>query len=152
MRFEQLRSVLQKLAPTFHRQVSDYYLELSEKDISPRVALMLDYLIEHEQKRALALGDFCTDSNKALLDHWFKGIEIEFPQIDSATIDPAAAHDLDLLVKSAANYKQFLIEYYSHLIEKCTEPEVSKLFESLKYQEEKALKRLVRHAQGLADL
>jgi rubrerythrin len=152
MRFEQLRTVLQKLAPDFHRQVSNYYLALSEKEVSPRVLLMLDYLIEHEQKRALALAEFCTKEQKALLDHWLKGVETEFPQINAAMIDPAATHDLDLLVKSAAVYKTILIDYYSHLLEKCSDPAVSKLFTALRDQENKALKRLVRHAQGLADL
>lgn len=152
MRFEQLRTVLQKLAPDYHRQVSGYYLDLSETEVSPRVRLMLDYLIEHEQKRALALSEFCAEEHESLLDHWLKGVEQEFPQIDAKTIDPAATHDLNLLIKSTAIYKTILIDYYSHLLEKCSEPKVVKLFTALRDQENKALKRVVRHAQGLADL
>ncbi len=59
MRFEQTRTILQHLAPDYHRTVSDYYRVLAEGDVSPRVRMMLDYLIDHEQHRALALGEYC---------------------------------------------------------------------------------------------
>ncbi len=59
MRFEQTRTILQQLAPAYHRQVSGFFQQLAEGEVSPRVRLMLDYLIDHEEHRALALGEFC---------------------------------------------------------------------------------------------
>jgi len=56
MRFEQTRTILQKLAPDYHRQVSDHYQRLADGDVSPRVRLMLEYLIDHEDHRALAFA------------------------------------------------------------------------------------------------
>ena len=58
MRYEQLHNILHHLAPAYHRKVSDYYQALADGDVSPRVQLMLDYLIDHEQHRALALAEF----------------------------------------------------------------------------------------------
>ena len=58
MRFEQVKSLLQHLIPNYHRKVSDYYQEMANGDVSPRVRLMLDYLIDHELHRALALGEY----------------------------------------------------------------------------------------------
>lgn len=152
MRFEQVRTILQKLAPDYHRQVSSFYQEMAERDVSPRVRLMLDYLIDHEQSRALALGEFCQGAPQHLLDQWLKGVESHFPQVDSTVIEEGAGSDLDLVVKSAAIYKKNLIDYLSHLHEQCSDRKVRNLFQTLKDQEEKAMKRMIRHAQGLADL
>ena len=152
MRFEQTRTILQQLAPDYHRRVSDYYQEMSEGDVSPRVRLMLDYLIDHEQHRALALGEFCHDAPHQVLDHWLKGLEINFPEARAERLEPSAATDLDQLIKAAVNYKNELITYLTHLLDHCSDQQTRHLFQTLKTQEEKALKRMVRHAQGLADL
>jgi rubrerythrin len=152
MRFEQVRTVLQKLAPEYHRRVSAFYQGLLEADVSPRVRLLLEYLVDHERDRALALEEFCSGMPQPLLDHWVKGVEVHFPKADVALIDSAASCDIGLLIKSAALYKTLLIDYYTHLLEKNSEKDVVKLFESLKSQEEKALKRMIRHEQGLSDL
>lgn len=152
MRFEQTRTILQQLAPDYHRRVSSYYQALADGEVAPRVRLMLDYLIDHEQHRALALGEFCHDAPHQVLDHWIKGVEISFPQAKAEQLGAAAADDLDQLIKAAVNYKSSLIDYFAHLLEHCSDPQTSYLFEKLKLQEEKAMKRMIRHAQGLADL
>ncbi len=152
MRYEQTKALLQHLIPEYHRTVGRYYQALAEDEVSPRVRLMLDYLIDHELHRALALGEFCRNASSHVLEHWFKGVEISFPTARPETIDAAAKSDLDQLIKSAVAYKVNLILYFTHLLEHCSEKEAHHLFLTLKNQEEKALKRMVRHAQGLADL
>ena len=152
MRFEQTRTILQQLAPEYHRRVSDYYQTLADGDVSPRVRLMLDYLIDHEQHRALALGEFCHGAPHKVLEHWLKGVEISFPQAKAEVLEAAAATDLDMLIKAAVSYKGCLIDYFSHACEHCSDDQTRNLFEKLKLQEEKAMKRMIRHAQGLADL
>jgi rubrerythrin len=152
MRFEQVRAILQNLVPEYHRKVSGYYLEMADEELSPRVRLMLDYLIDHEQHRALALGEYCKDTSHHILEHWFNGLEINFPSPSQDILNESAKTDLDQLIKSAVTYKKNLTSYFGHLLDHCTEEEVSDLFQTLKKQEEKAMKRLIRHAQGLADL
>lgn len=51
MRYEQVRTILQQLAPAYHRRVSGYYQLLAEGSVSPRVRMMLDYLIDHGRYR-----------------------------------------------------------------------------------------------------
>ena len=152
MRFEQVRAILQHLVPDYHRKVSDYYQAMADGEVSPRVRLMLDYLIDHELHRALALGEYCKDTSHHVLEHWFKGVEIAFPQARHDILGDAARTDLDQLVKSAVTYKTNLTSYFGHLLEHCTEKETFNLFQTLKSQEEKAMKRMIRHSQGLADL
>lgn len=152
MRFEQTRTILQHLVPNYHRTVSRYYQALADGEVSPRVGLMLDYLIDHEQHRALALGEYCRDASPHVLDHWFKGVEINFPQARADLLGDAARTDLDELIKAAVNYKRSLIDYFAHLLEHCRDKDSLNLFKTLKTQEEKAMKRMIRHAQGLADL
>ena len=152
MRFEQTRTILHQLAPNYHRAVSDYYLALSEGDVSPRIRLMLDYLIDHEQHRALALGEYCRDASPHVLDHWFKGVEINFPDAREDVLGEDARTDLDQLIKAAVSYKSTLISYFAYLLDHCVGEETTHLFRTLKTQEEKAMKRMIRHSQGLADL
>lgn len=152
MRFEQVRTLLQKQAPDYHRQVSHLYQEMAEEKVSPRIRLMLDYLVDHEQSRALALGEFCEDAPQQLLDQWLKGVQIHFPQVDRTFIESDCASNLDQLVKSAVLYKKKLIDYFSHVLLHCEDRKVKNLLQTLNDQEEKAMKRMIRHAQGLADL
>ena len=152
MRFEQTRTILQQRAPGYHRQVSDFFQQLAEGEVSPRVRLMLDYLIDHEEHRALALSEFCHGAPHKVLEHWLKGLEVEFPKADAAILQETARNDLDQLIKSAVGYKQVLINYYAYAAEHSSDRQVGTLFEKLKSQEEKAMKRMIRHAQGLADL
>ena len=152
MRFEQTRTILQKLAPDYHRAVSHYYQVMADGDVAPRVRLLLDYLIDHEQHRALALKEFCEEASPGVLDHWFKGVEFTFPVAEAKVLGAAAKTDLDQLIGAAVTYKSNLINYFSHLIDHCSDKQTLQLFQSLKHQEEKAMKRMIRHAQGLADL
>ncbi len=152
MRYEQTRAILQHLAPDYHRTVAAYFQDMANGDVSPRVRLMLEYLIDHELHRALALGEFCSDASHHVLEHWFKGVEIRFPDARLDTLDDAARTDLDQLVKAAVCYKRNLINYFAHLLEHSTDEELTNLIQTLKYQEEKAMKRMIRHSQGLADL
>lgn len=152
MRYEQTRTILQKLAPEYHRRLSQFYQQFAETVESPRVRLMLDYLIDHEQHRALALIDFCHDKPHKVLEHWLKGLEVNFPEARADVLVPLAATDLDQLIKAAVSYKQTLIAYFSHATEHCSDQQTRNLFQTLQTQEEKAMKRMIRHAQGLADL
>jgi hypothetical protein len=152
MRFEQTRTVLQQLTPDYHRKVCSYFQALADGEVSPRVRLMLDYLIDHEQHRALALEEFCRGASHHVLDHWFKGLEINFPQASADILGDSARTDLDQLVKAAVEYKRTLVSYFSYLLDHCSDKETLHLVLTLKTQEEKAMKRMIRHAQGLADL
>lgn len=152
MRFEQTRTILRKLAPDYHRAVSRYYQIMADGEVTPRVRLMLDYLIDHEQHRALALKEFCEDAPPQALDYWLKGLEVNFPEARADLLGEAARRDLDQLLGAAIGYKNNLLSYFAHLLEHCSDKKTFELFQTLKNQEEKALKRMIRHAQGLADL
>lgn len=152
MRYEQVRTILQQLAPAYHRRVCDYYQQLAEGEVSPRVRMMLNYLIDHELERARALGEFCHAAPHKVLDHWLKGLESNFPVADPAILSKAAASDLDQLVKAAVGFAVILINYFTYAGEHSGDQPTRHLFQTLKTQEERAMKRMVRHAQGLADL
>jgi len=152
MRFEQAGNILRKLAPDYHRAVSRHFQIMADGDVSPRVRLMLDYLIDHELHRALALKEFCEEAPPRAFDHWIKGLDSHFPEARASLLTDAARKDLDHLLCAAIGYKTELINYFACLVEHCTDQKIRSLFETLKNQEEKAMKRMIRHAQGLADL
>jgi len=152
MRFEQTRDILQHLVEPYHRTVSRLYQEFGQEDISPRNRLLLDYLIEHELRLALAIHDFMESAPENVVDYWFKRIEIPFPTPDASPLTDACRNDLDGLVGAAIRFKTPLLDFYEHLLATCDSVEARQLFAALRAQEEKSMKRLIRHAQGLADL
>lgn len=152
MRFEQTGNILKKLAPSYHLKVREYFQQFSEGEVSPRVRMMLDYLMDHEELRARALAEFCETVPKQVLEHWLKGLEVEFPKMVDNLLDDGCRYDLNELIRVVVTYKQALIDYYQYAFEHAADPKTSAMFEQLKNQEDKAMKRLIRHAQGLADL
>lgn len=152
MRFAQTRDILQQQVAPYHRTVSQHYQEFSAQKISPRNQLMLDYLIDHELRLALAIHDFMGAAPPKALDYWFKRIEIPFPAATAEVLTDACRCDLDALVGAAIHYKTALIAFYGHLLQNCDDAKAAHLFQTLKDQEEKGMKRFIRHAQGLADL
>jgi len=152
MRFEQTRDILQHQVAPYHSTVSHLYENFAEQEMTPRNRLMLDYLIEHERHLALAIHDFIAEAADNTLDYWFKRIEIPFPVPDGNILTDACRTDLDQLVGAAIQYKKSLIDFYDHLVQQCDESETADLFQTLKIQEEKGMKRFIRQSQGLEDL
>jgi len=152
MRFEQTRDILHHLVASYHRSVSRLYQEFADLKITPRNRLMLEYLVDHELRLALAIHDFMAEAPEAALDYWFKRIEIPFPAPCKETLSDGCRSDLDQLVGAAISFKTNLLNFYEHLLANCDSAESIQLFKALKGQEEQSMKRLIRHAQGLADL
>jgi hypothetical protein len=152
MRFAQTREILQQQVAPYHRTVSQLYQDFSGQETSPRNQLMLDYLVDHELRLALAIHDFMAAAHPGALDYWFKNIEIPFPAATPEVLTAACCTDLDALVGAAIHYKTALITFYGHLLLTCNDAAAAHLFQTLKDQEEKGMKRFIRHAQGLADL
>ncbi|MHB8058237.1 MAG: aminoglycoside phosphotransferase [Desulfuromonadaceae bacterium] len=152
MRFEQTRDILQHQVIEYHHKARQLYEEFAAEELSARNRLMLDYLIDHERRLALAIHDFMADAPAKALDYWFKRIEIPFPVPDGSILTDACRTDLDQLVGAAIQYKTSLIAFYDHLVQQCDETETANLFQTLKTQEEKGMKRFIRQSQGLEDL
>lgn len=152
MRFEQTREILTHQVAEYHRTVSRLYQEFALRELTPRNRLLLDYLVDHELRLALAIHDFMSEAPEASLDYWFKRIEIPFPTPEAATLTDGCRSDLDQLVGATISFKKALLGFYEHLLANCDAIEPRQLFTALLLQEEKSMKRLIRHAQGLADL
>ena len=152
MRFEQTRDILQHQVAEYHRAVSRLYQDFAEQGAAPRNRLMLDFLVDHELRLALAIDDFMAEAPHSTLEYWFKRIDIPFPVPGEETLTAACRTDLDQLVGAAIHYKSALISFYDHLVQQCDAPETADLFQTLRTQEQKGMKRFIRHAQGLEDL
>ena len=152
MRFDQTRDILQFQVAEYHRAVGRLYQVFAKQEISPRNLLMLEYLIDHELRLALAIDDFMAEAPPSALDYWFKRIEIPFPVPAAGILTDSSRTDLNQLVGTAVHYKTALIEFYDHLLQQCDAEETAKLFQAIRDQEDKGMKRFIRHAQGLEDL
>lgn len=152
MRFDQTRDILQHQVAPYHSAVSRLYEDFLEKEVAPRNRLMLEYLIEHEVRLALAIHTFIAEAPAKDLDYFFKRIAIPFPVPEEAKLTDSCRTELDQLVGAAIGYKKALINFYDHLVQQCESAETADLFQNLKAQEEKGMKRFIRHSQGLEDL
>lgn len=152
MRFTQTRDILQHQVAEYHRAVSRLYETFADQQTAPRNRLMLEYLVDHELRLALAIHDFMGEAATSTLDYWFKRIGLPFPVPSQETLTASCRTDLDQLVGAAISYKSALISFFDHLLQQCDATETANLFQALRTQEEKGMKRFIRHAQGLEDL
>jgi rubrerythrin len=152
MRFDQTRDILQHQVAEYHRALSRLYRDCTIWEVSPRNRLMLDYLVEHEARLALAIDEFLAEAPHEALDYWFKRIEQPFPVPDPALLTKACLTDLDQLIGAAIRFRTALIAFYDHLLQQCDAEQTATLFRTLRDQEEQGMRRFVRQAQGLADL
>jgi hypothetical protein len=152
MRFDRTRDILQQQVTQYHRAVSRLYQDFAATELSPRNRLMIDYLVDHELRLALAIQDFMDSAAPGALEQWFKSIALPFPTPDGETLTDSCRTDLDQLVGAAIAYKSALIAFFDHLLLSCDSDDTRQLFQALKTQEENGMKRFIRHAQGLEDL
>lgn len=152
MRFGQTRDILQHQVIEYHHAIGQIYQDFGAEELVPRNRLMLDYLIDNELRLAQAIQRFMAEAPANVLDYWFRRIEIPFPVPDANLLTTACRSDLDQLAGAAIHFKKSLIDFYAHLVQQCDEPKTAYLFQTLRTQEEKGMKRFIRQAQGLADL
>ena len=148
--FEQAKDVLHH-CQSFHRKVGGYYTTLRDNVNSPRVQLLLDYLVDHEHKIADALEKYEETASRNVLNTWLQTITVteRLPLFDRVECDPDMT--LDDVLDIGLHFDTVLMNCYRVVRDSVEYQEVRDVFQNLMEFEEQERNSLVRVAQSTAD-
>ncbi len=152
MRFKQIEDILNWVAQ-FHGDLESKYLELKVGAEKERVALLLDYLADHEHNLANAIMKYREDAAPHLLSTWFNQVpEVNYLRKLSALSQHLSGADTMEVVNMAIECHDLLIDMYKSLQAAGDTPSTKALFQSLLEMEEHEKIRMVRDAARLESL
>ena len=148
--FEQTKDVLVH-CQNFHRRVGVYYAMLRANVLSPRVQLLLDYLIVHEEKLAHDLDAYQKTAPARILNTWLQTITVtdKLTLLDREEVDPKMT--LDDVLALGLYFDTVLLECYRVVRDSVEFEDVRTAFQNLLEMEEQEKHSLVRIAQSTAD-
>lgn len=152
MQIETLKDVIQ-WTQLYHQKLSKCMQECKTKQTDERAQLLLDYLIEHEEKISSMLPLFEAKADKNTLDTWC----IEY--IDKSPINPYTACNLSFanlstqeIITEIETQHNHIIELYRYLIGRASIPSYIELMTELVSMEEHEAKNMMQGANRLEDL
>lgn len=152
MRFKQIEDILHWVTQ-FHGDLESKYLELKADAEKERVALLLDYLADHEHNLANAIMKYRKDAAPRLLSTWFNQIpEVNYPERLSALSQHLSGADTMEVVNMAIKCHDMLIDMYKSLQAVSDTTSSKELFQSLLEMEAHEKIRMVRDAARLESL
>ena len=151
MRFEQGCDLLDH-AKLFHRQVSEFYVDLAGHEEGKRVKLLLKHLGRQEKHLEESLAEYEDGASRQLLDSWFQFTHdestLKMPEINEIKTDMTVAD----VIRIGLALDDRLIEFYKESADSAEIPEVREVFENLLEMEEEEKHTLVRAALESIDI
>lgn len=152
MRFKQIEDILDWVTQ-FHADLEVKYRELKVGAEKERVALLLDYLADHEHNLANAIMRYKDDASSRLLSTWFNQMpEVNYPERLAALSQHLSDGGTSEVVNMAIECHDLLIDMYKSLQVSNDTPSSKALFQSLIAMEEHEKMRMVRDAARLEGL
>lgn len=151
MPYGQAKEILD-YARDFHHRVSKFYQQLANKAQAPRVKLLLDYLVRHEQNLEQALKDFEQDASRKAMNTWYQYSKEQrtFAPLDALSYP--AEMSVEDVIKIGTAIDNCLIESYKGVVETTANSEVREIFENLLQMEEQEKHVKARIALGINDI
>lgn len=136
----------------FHKNLSNFYDQLSNEVERPRVQLLLEYVSGHTKRLEESLAKYQLDAPEEVLDTWFQYLpELESLDGDlNMTIRPDMS--VDMAVQVVVSFMEKLANIYRHLAERSLNAQVSDLFNQLLEYEEKDKRQFVTDAAMMGDI
>lgn len=134
--YENVDNVLSILAD-FHRHLANMFRLSGEHQSGERARLLLNYLSDHQAKRAAALEDFRKDAAPSLMKNWF---QIPFPEAPQTFLDgldlsgEVGEDEIHAVVSRVDDFMSRLLNYVKSRAETTN---VRELFEDLLSIEER---------------
>lgn len=151
MTVQTARDILDR-ARYFHQQLHAYYEALKGRLEQPKLHLILDYLMQHEERMEQALEDYEDDIADKVAETWFKySPEMS---IDEAISNIKITKDmsLDQLMTIAIQLENHFVRLYEHAADQAVSPDVKEVFEQLKKETMKDRTKLSRDLVDMQDL
>lgn len=153
MRFKQVKDIIDWIIE-FHNDLSKKYHQMSEKNQSVRVKLLLDYLSDHETQLKQALEKYKNESNvDSVLQTWFNQMpNPDYPKTLQELRACLCCVSVDETVTMAIQFHDLLIRMYEDLRNSSETQTVKDFFQSLYDMENHEKMRMVRDAARLGDI
>ncbi len=134
----------------FHKQLSDYFSELSEEADKKRVKVLLSYMSRHEKNFEKATAEYNEKTKQRLMDTWMQYA----PDYGMLDIEQVKRIDSDMsvddVVDTALKLDEQLVKFYEKAERLVDYKVVKNLFAKLKVQEEADKAETVKVAQSIS--
>ncbi|GAB4300149.1 MAG: hypothetical protein Fur0034_12530 [Desulfuromonadia bacterium] len=152
MRFITVRGLLTDHISPYHRRLTETFRRYLSGELPPRVRLLVEYLVEYEEKRVDAIRSFIQElSGDETIERWTPYPDTPLV-LDESSFDRETFADFDRLAGLLLVCRSRLVEFLDACASAATDPLVRRIFLSLRLQEERGMKRFARQIQGLSDL
>ena len=151
MSCERTRDILAD-AEAFHRQIGEYYQQLSDQAEKQRIKMLLDYLSRHEEQLADSLADYEQSASTAVMDTWFQSKhKLNFCEtLKDVEVKPEMS--VDDVIDLGLKLDECLITMYRDLAENAQCEDVRTVFQNLLDMEEEEKRQLVRNSLRVMDI
>ncbi|PCI21903.1 MAG: ATPase [Piscirickettsiaceae bacterium] len=136
-----------------HQSLANCMKRCVNENENSRARLLLNYLIEHEQKLSNVLVEFNKSGNEKALNTWCVEYLDKSPVILRSDNDrPFAQMEADEIMGTISRHHHQIIELYNYLLGQADIPEAQDLLEQLVSLEEHEVMRMAQAANRLSDL
>ncbi len=151
MPYGQAKEILD-YAREYHRRVSDFYQQLSDKTDSARVKMLLDYLVRHKAHLDKALGEFEDEIKSKALEAWYQYSQDQclFAPLDATQY--SASMTVEEVLALGVTIDSCLLASYKGMVDTATTSEVRAIFENLLQMEEQQKHKLARIALEINEM
>lgn len=151
MPYGQAREILD-YARAYHRRVSEFYQQLSDKSESARVKMLLDYLVRHKAHLDRALEDYTDEVKSRALDTWYRYSQEQclFAPLDAAQYSNNMT--VDEVMELGVTLDSCLLTSYKAMADAAPSRETREIFETLLEMENQQKHKLARIALEIGDM
>ena len=151
MSIKQTRNVID-YARNFHKELSEFYHNLSDQSDKERVVMLLDYMSRHEKHLEESIAGYEEHAAKIIFDTW-----VQFtPELEALKCNANMQLETDMTVDDiitiAINFDDCLIGLYQKLSESAQSPEVKEIFGKLLDMENQEKTKMIRQAISFNDI
>jgi hypothetical protein len=150
MRYKTVQDILDQ-ASALHQRVAALADEAAVEQDRQRLALVLDYLADHQTRLQSAIDAFKDEAGDRVLTTWFdRAPEVELPDLDEASL--ATLEDVDDLIDRVVGFHDRIIELYANLRDQARIEAVEAIFADLAELEQHEKMELIQGSRQLQDV
>src|SRR5690554_996763 len=151
IRYRQIREILDWIE-AFHERLSIEYERMSQGQVRERVALLLQYLSDHQRQLQNTIKKYGESASEEILNTWHD----HFPELDlPETLDELKHHlsviDTNDVIQLAIKFHDVLICLFEEIRNTAPTDEVRDVFDNLAMMERQEKERMVRDSAFLED-
>jgi len=151
MSIKQTRNVID-YARNFHKELSEFYHNLSDQTDKARIVMLLDYMSSHEKHLEESIAGYEEHAATKIFDTWVQFTPELEPLKCNANMQLEIDMTVDDIITIAVKFDDCLIDLYQKLSESAQSLELKKVFGKLLDMENQEKIKMIRQAIMLNDI